>query len=190
MKSQVRVLGIDDAPFSFDDERVEIVGVVVRLPSYVEGLMVSDVEVDGGDATQRVAEMMDRSRFRESIALTMIDGVAFGGFNVIDVRELHERVSIPVATVTKKEPDLPSMEKALKARFPDWKKRLDIIARSELQRVKTPHKPLFVYGVGISMDNLRELIRRSTVRGALPEPLRIAHLVATALKTGESKGSS
>lgn len=190
MKPQVRVLGIDDAPFSFDDERVEIVGVVVRLPSYVEGLMVSDVEVDGDDATHRVADMVEKSRFRESLALTMIDGVAFGGFNVVDVRELHDRASIPVATVTKKKPDLPSMEKALRARFSDWKRRLDIIARSELMQVRTPHKPLYVYGVGISSDDLRGLLRGATVRGALPEPLRIAHLVATALKTGESRGSS
>ncbi len=190
MKSQVRVLGIDDAPFSFDEDRVEIVGVVVRLPSYVEGLMVSDVEVDGDDANRRVVEMVENSRFRESLALTMIDGVALGGFNVVDVREIHDRLSIPAATVTKKKPDLPSMERALKARFPDWKRRLEIISRSQLLQVSTPHKPLYVYGVGISSEDLRGLLRGATVRGALPEPLRIAHLVATAFKTGESKGSS
>ncbi len=190
MKPQVRVLGIDDAPFSFEDERVEIVGVVVRLPAYVEGLMVSDVEVDGDDATQQVAEMVERSRFREGVALTMIDGVAFGGFNVIDVQELHDRIGVPIATVTNKRPDMSSIERALRARFSNWKEKLELISRSELERVKTPHKPLYVYGVGISSVDLRGLIRGSTIRGALPEPLRIAHLMATAIKTGESKGSS
>ncbi len=190
MKPQVRVLGIDDAPFNFDDDRVEIVGVVVRLPSYVEGFMISDVQVDGDDATHRLAQMVIESRFREGLALVMIDGVALGGFNIVDIRELHDQILIPVATVTKKEPDVASIEKALKARFSDWKDRLEVISRSELEKVKTAHKPLYVYSVGIESADLKGLIRGSTVRGALPEPLRIAHLVATAIKSGESKGSS
>ncbi|MFQ5838359.1 MAG: DUF99 family protein [Thermoplasmata archaeon] len=190
MKPQVRVLGIDDAPFSFEDERVEIVGVVVRAPSYVEGIMVSEVEVDGDDATDTVADMIQRSRFRETLALIMIDGVAFGGFNVVDIEELYERISVPVATITRKEPDMEAIEKALKARFSDWESRMEIIKRSVLERVETPHKPLYVFSVGLSMEEVRSLIRRSTVRGALPEPLRIAHLVATAIKVGESRGSS
>ncbi len=190
MKPQVRVLGIDDAPFTFEDVMVEIVGVVVRLPSYVEGIMVSEVHVDGDDATMRVAEMVRNSRFREGLALIMIDGVAFGGFNVMDIEELHERVSIPIVTVTRKEPDMEAIKVALKAKFSDWRGRLKTIERSTLERVETPHKPLYVHAVGIPLHDAKVLLRKSTVRGALPEPLRIAHLIATALKAGESKGSS
>ncbi len=190
MKPQVRVMGIDDAPFSFEDETVEVVGVMVRIPSYVEGILVSEVEVDGDDATQRLAEMIRGSRFREGLALIMIDGVALGGFNVVDIQELHDRLSIPVATVTKREPDMESIEKALKARFSDWRSRMEVIERSALERVETPHKPLHVYAVGLPLEEVRDLLRRSTVRGALPEPLRIAHLIATAIKVGESKGTS
>lgn len=190
MKRQVRVLGIDDAPFTFEDEEVEVVGVLVRLPSYVEGIMVTKVTVDGRDATERLSEMIGGSRFREGLALILLDGAALGGFNVVDVEGLHERLSIPVATVTRKEPDLPSMERALKARFPDWKERLQLIQRSVLERVETPHKPLYVHALGMPMEDVRALLRRATVRGALPEPLRIAHLIATAIKVGESKGSS
>ena len=61
MKEQVRVLGIDDAPFSFDDGRVPIVGVVVRLPGYVEGVMTSEVAVDGDDADRAIIDMVLRS---------------------------------------------------------------------------------------------------------------------------------
>lgn len=189
MKAQVRVLGIDDAPFSFEDETVEVVGVMVRIPSYVEGILVSEVQVDGEDATDQLTDMIKNSRFREGLSLIMMDGVALGGFNVIDIQQLHERVAVPVATVTKKEPDIGSIEKALQARFSDWRKRLDIIKRSILQRVETPHRPLYVYAVGLPLEDVKGLIRRSTVRGALPEPLRLAHLIATAIKVGESKGS-
>ncbi len=190
MKPQVRVMGIDDAPFSFEDQRVEVVGAMVRVPSYLEGILLSDVQVDGEDATERVCDMISRSRFKEGLALIMVDGVAFGGFNVVDIEAMYESLSIPVATVTKKQPDIQSMERALRARFSDWRERLEIIKRSTLHRVRTPHKPLYVHAVGMVMQDVKELIGRSTVRGALPEPLRIAHLIATAIKVGESKGSS
>ena len=35
MKPQVRILGVDDAPFAFWDAETEIAGVVVRAPGYV-----------------------------------------------------------------------------------------------------------------------------------------------------------
>lgn len=190
MKREVRVLGIDDAPFSFRDERVEIVGVVVRAPSYVEGILLSDVAVDGTDATDRVAVLVEGSRFRETLSLLMLDGIAFGGFNVVDIEALHERLGLPVVTVTKKEPDLAAMEKALRARFEDWARRLEVVRRLPLEEVETAHTPLRVLRVGIGLPEVKDLLRRTTVRGRLPEPLRIAHLIATALKTGESRGSS
>ena len=57
VKQQVRVLGIDDAPFSFGDRKVPIVGVVVRLPAYVEGVMMSEVTVDGDDADRCIIDL-------------------------------------------------------------------------------------------------------------------------------------
>ncbi|MFQ5919293.1 MAG: DUF99 family protein [Thermoplasmata archaeon] len=190
MKEQVRVLGLDDGPFSFGDPTVAVVGVVVRLPSYVEGVLVTEVEVDGTDATARIVEALQQSRFREGLALIMIDGVALGGFNLVDIAQVHRETGVPAMTVTRKDPDLDAMEKALRARFPDWEARAEVIRRSPLEQVETPHKPLYVLREGIGSEDAVDLIRRSTVRGALPEPLRIAHLMATALKTGESKGSA
>ncbi|MDX1535075.1 MAG: DUF99 family protein [Thermoplasmata archaeon] len=190
MKEQVRVLGLDDGPFAFGDATVAVVGVVVRLPAYVEGVLVTEVEVDGTDATDRIVEILRASRFRKGLALIMVDGVAFGGFNVVDIARVHQETGVPTMTVTRKEPDLDAMERALRAKFADWEARALTIRRTPLERVETPHNPLFVLREGIGAEDARDLIQRSTVRGALPEPLRIAHLMATALKVGESKGSS
>ncbi len=46
MKPQSRVLGIDDAPFRFGDESTEVVCAALRIPSYLEGVMVGSVAVD------------------------------------------------------------------------------------------------------------------------------------------------
>lgn len=188
MKAQARLLGIDDAPFTFGDAETEVVGVVVRAPSYVEGAMTTRVAVDGRDANAKLAAMIRRSRFREAVVLILVDGAALGGFNVVDIQALHEEIGIPVATVTRDEPDLEAMEKALRARFPDADERLAVLRRQNLAKVPTAHKPLYVSTAGTSTREAAEAIAKCTVRGALPEPLRIAHIVATAIKKGESHG--
>ena len=85
MKPNVRILGIDDAPFRFGDAETEAVGVVVRAPSYVEGVMMTHVAVDGRDATARLAAMIGRSRYRANLALVLLDGAALGGVTGVDI---------------------------------------------------------------------------------------------------------
>jgi endonuclease V-like protein UPF0215 family len=188
-KPQFRVLGVDDAPFTFRDPGTEVVGVVVRAPSYVEGLMVSRVAVDGRDATDRLAAMIGGSRFRDNLALVLIDGAALGGFNVVDIAALHEAIKVPVATVTRKAPDTASMEKALRARFEDAEERLAVLRRQTLTKIPAGQASLHVSCAGMETRALAIAIGRCTVRGTVPEPLRIAHLIATAIKKGESRGA-
>jgi len=188
LKPHVRVLGIDDSPFTFRDDRALVVGVVIRLPYYLEGVMRTWCHVDGDDADQVVAEMIEGSRFREQIKLALVDGVALGGFNVVDISYLNRRTGVPFATVTRDPPDLVRIESALKKNFEDWERRMGVIRKHTLREVSTDHKPLYVTQSGIDDVTADELIRGSIVRGALPEPLRIAHLIATAMETGESRG--
>ena len=190
MKAQSRILGVDDAPFTFTDEHVPVVGVVVRAPSYVEGVMTTRVHVDGTDATDVLSSAIGRSRYRRGLALVLLDGAALGGFNVVDIDALHESAKVPVATVTRERPDLVAMERVLRRKFDDWERRLEVLRRHELIRVETPHKPLYATVAGLEPHDLTEAISLCTVRGALPEPVRIAHLIATAIVRGESKGKA
>ncbi len=190
MKQQVRILGIDDSPFSFGDGRSLVVGVLVRCPDYVEAVMKTEVTVDGTDATERLAEMVSRSRYREQVHALMLDGIALAGFNVVDISSLHDSLGIPVVTVTRDPPDYERIEVALRKHFDDWGDRLEMIRRLDLVEVQTPHKPVFACGVGVDLEGLRSLIGLSTVRGALPEPVRLAHLIASAMVRGESRGRS
>src|SRR2546428_13144434 len=120
MKAKSRFLGIDDAPFRFSDETVPIVGVVIQAPSYIEGVLTTLAEVDGHDATERIAAMVQRSRYRAGLAAILIDGTAVGGFNVIAIDAVHAAVDRPAVTVTRKKPNLGSIETALRRRFDDW----------------------------------------------------------------------
>lgn len=188
MKTKSRFLGIDDAPFSFSDETVPVVGVVVQAPSYIEGVMATMAEVDGHDATDRIAAMIEGSRYREGLAMVLLDGTAVGGFNVIDVDRLHAAIRRPVVTVTREKPDLGAIELALRGRFEDWEDRLADMRRHEIERVRSRAGTLWVSYVGADRKGVEEALALTTVRGILPEPLRIAHLIAAGIVRGESRG--
>ena len=74
--------------------------------------------------------------------------------------------------------------------FPDWQRRLEIIERHQLNEVRTKQGAMFVSIAGSSIEEAVELLQGSTVQGSMPEPLRLAHLIATAIVNGESKGNS
>ncbi len=188
LKRQVRILGIDDSPFTFQSKRALIVGVVARLPMYIEGIMRTEVQVDGSDANEAVIAMVMRSRYREQLRLILFDGVAVGGFNVIDVDRINQETGIPCATVTREMPDFDKMEAALRTHFPDWQERLSIIKRNPLFKVGPRRGSLYATMAGMDAETLELILKECTVQGRLPEPLRIAHLISSAMVRGESHG--
>ncbi len=188
MKAKSRFLGIDDAPFRFGDVEVPIVGVVVQAPAYIEGVLTTRAHVDGTDATERLATMVRRSRYREGLRMVLVDGTAVGGFNVVDIDLLAEAAGVPVVTVTRRRPNLAAIEAALKRKFDDWEHRLATIRRHAIEAVPTRHSDLYVTYVGATRAEVKEALALTTVRGALPEPLRVAHLIAAAMVRGESHG--
>jgi endonuclease V-like protein UPF0215 family len=160
----------------------------MRIPSYIEAVLRTEVEVDGDDACERLVEMINGSRYKDQLKLVMLDGIALGGFNVIDINKLYENVDIPIVTITRDKPDIQAMEQALREHFTDWKRRLSIITDGELVELETQHKPIFVKSAGIEHHDIKEIIEQSTVRGAIPEVLRVAHLIAAGVVAGESRG--
>lgn len=182
------MLGIDDGPFTWEDQQADVVGVLMRGPSYIEAVMRTRVAVDGDDATQALAAMVLRSRYREQPSVLMLDGVNVGGFNVVDLDALRQACEVPVMTVTRDEPDHAAIEAALRKHFPDAERRLALLHRHTTHRVATDHNPLWVKVVGMGLEDAKDIVRANTVRGALPEPVRVAHLIAAAMRFGESRG--
>jgi hypothetical protein len=160
----------------------------MRGKHYLEAVMCTRIAVDGRDANEKLAQMVNCSRYREQIRLIMLDGVALGGFNVVDLERLHSDTGKPVLTVTRDPPDLDSMVEALRAHFADWEARWALIRKCKVVSIKTRHKPAYITHVGIDLETAVAVIDNLTVRGVLPEPIRVAHLIACALASGESRG--
>ena len=188
MKDKVRILGIDDGPFSFEQKTVPIVGVIMRAPNYIEGICRAKVHVDGTDANKIIEKMINNSNYKDQLRLIMFDGVAMGGFNVIDIEKLYHKLGIPITTITRTKPDLKVIKNTLKSHFSDWKNRWKAIDQLELIKINTNFNPIYVKFVGLAKSEVQRLIKITTVRGVLPEPIRVAHLIATAFVKGESTG--
>jgi endonuclease V-like protein UPF0215 family len=175
-------VGVDDGPFERGDRFAPVVAIVFSAPNYVEGILRTRVTVDGTDATHRIASLLLRSPFLEGARALLLDGIAVGGFNLVDLDRLHAAIRRPVVTVTRRPPEFEAIRKALRTYFPkDFRERWKLVSAHRLFRIPTGAQPLLASVVGATRRDAVALVRRTTVRGFLPEPLRLARLVARAL---------
>jgi len=190
VKKQIRLLGIDDSPFTFNEKYVNIIGVVMRGGSYLECVLRDQVSVDGDDATFVCKNMIKDTRHKKQLKAVLFDGVALGGFNVVDIEEIYNETGVPVVTITRDKPDMKKIKKALQKNFNDWKRRWNVLSKGEIHEVKTSYNPIYVKCVGLSIEEAKEIIKLSTIRGVIPEPIRVAHLIASGITRGESYGKA
>ncbi len=190
MKRQIRILGIDDAPFHFYERTVPLIGVIMRGGEYLECVLKKEITIDGTDATQTIIDMIQQTKHRKQLKSILVDGMTFGGFNILDAREVYHQTRLPVITVTRDKPDHTKMKHALQKHFSDWKDRYTLLKREKLFEVPTQHNPMYVSSVGLQIEDAQEIIKLSTIRGVIPEPLRVAHIIASGITRGESYGKA
>lgn len=194
IKQEIRIVGVDDGVFVPHTKGLaDVVGVVFRGGYWLDGVMKTEVAVDGMDATEKIAEMITSSPHYAQIRVIMLNGVTFAGFNVVDIKKLLELTGLPVIAVTRVKPDFEDIRKAL-MHLPDGEKKEKIIENeSVLIRVRSRRgeKPIFMQVAGIGREDAERIVKESSTRSNVPEPLRVAHLIASGLsKTNLASGKS
>lgn len=183
-KKEIRLLGIDDAPFDkFKDKRTLLIGTFFRGGSSLDGVLSTYVKVDGRDSTGEIAKLVERSKFKTQIRAILLDGIAVGGFNIVDIEKLNKKTKIPVIVVMRKKPNIEKIEKALK-KLGMEKKIILLKKAGEIHQADN----IFIQIEGITLEKARKIIKISTSRSFIPEPIRTAHLIAAGIVLGESKG--
>ncbi|MCK4497811.1 DUF99 family protein [Candidatus Bathyarchaeota archaeon] len=183
VKPEIRILGVDDGFFvPHQPGKCTIIGVVFRGGYWLEGIMRTQVEVDGLDATDKISEMIARSQHRKQLRVVMLDGITFAGFNVVDVSELSEMVGLPVIAITRERPNLEDIRTALE-NLPFTERRWKAIADREQLFEVTGHRKtrIFMQTAGLEPNTAREIVIKTSTRSNIPEPLRVAHLIASGL---------
>ncbi|WP_457750658.1 endonuclease dU [Thermococcus sp.] len=188
VKPEIRTVGFDDGTFSFSSklsrDKTVLVGVVMKGSSEVVGVLSRWITVDGMDATEAIADAVVNSRFKD-LRVMMLKGITYAGFNVVDLEELHSMTGLPVVVVIRKRPDLNAMEAALRKHFEDAEERIRLLRKAPPLHEIIPGK-LYIQALGVDERTAEEIVRTTTKTGLIPEPLRLAHMIASALMRGES----
>jgi uncharacterized protein len=178
----LRAIGFDDAPFARGRRGPVAIAGVVCAGTRFEGLVWGTVRQDGWNATEVLVSLLAGGKFLPQLHVVLLDGIAFGGFNVVDLAALAAALRRPCVAVMRRPPDLAAVEAAVR-RLPRPERRLALLRRAgPIHRAGG-----FCFQVqGGAPAEIAAALARVTDRGAVPEPLRLAHLVGAAVRTGES----
>jgi endonuclease V-like protein UPF0215 family len=190
---------------------VLLVGVV-SSGTRIDGIVSGRIRRDGANATRTMIDVVRASQFGVHVQAVMLQGIAVGGFNVVDVHALGAALRVPVLVVTRRLPDMAAVKRALfseggaRPRVAGAARKWRLIEsagpmeplgasrRSERRDAKsasglrTATPRLWIQRAGLSLDDARQLIADTTLHGNIPEPLRVAHLIAGGITTGRSRG--
>jgi uncharacterized protein len=184
IKPEIRILGVDDGKFTPHTKGdVLIVGVVLRGGSWVDGAMHTHISIDGLDATEKIAFMINSSTHKRQLRLIMLNGITFGGFNIADIKKLHELTMLPVLALTRDKPDLNAIHKALR-NLPQTEERWQMVfGAGQLHEVTCKGTKLYLGLAGLTLTDAQKIVDLTAITSCFPEPLRVAHLIASGLTT-------
>lgn len=178
------VIGFDDTPFPRDHHGDVVIVGVAFAAMRLEGVLTGKVRRDGANATQCLIRLVAQSRFAAHGQLIMLQGIAFAGFNVVDIHALHEALGKPVLVVARKRPNLAKIKKALLDSVAGGKRKWQLIEKAgPMEDIAG----VYIQRAGIGPVAARRVIEYFAINSAIPEPLRTAHLIAAGLAGGRSR---
>jgi hypothetical protein len=184
-RARPHILGIDDGPFDKGrDTETALVAVMMEGHDLVEGVAIRRFPIDGDDVTGFLADWIGGLRFRPAIQGVVLGGLTMAGLAVVDLRRLAQETGLPALAVNRRDPGNHRVGDALSAAgLADRQPLLDRAPTSI-----PVDDGLHVAFAGTDRENALALITASRGKSALPEALRLAHLIAAAVVRGTSRG--
>jgi len=165
VKREIRVLGIAVKP-SYNGGRLHAVGVVFRGRRWLDGVMRTTAQKP--DITERLVEMIKTSPHHPQIRVLLLHDAHIEGGASIDPFRLSTGTSRPVVALSTDEsgPAAPEATEGIAAqRFTLERKAGSIV----------------VLSVGLRSRDAARILEVSTREGVMPEALRVAGLVVSAV---------
>lgn len=180
-KKGIRALGIAES-FHTDlaNDRSILAGVVMRSDMIVDGFVFGSAIIHGDDSTSQIISMHQKLR-RNDINLLMIGGAVISLFNIINIDEVGRSIGLPVISVTFKKSE--GLDEPIKRHFPSgWEDKLkayEKISNRDEVKLWTGHS-VYVRYHGLQLDETKKTLDKFLKQGAVPEPIRLAQLLARA----------
>ena len=180
-KKAVRALGIAESFVKGVNKRSVLAGVVTRTDGIIDGFTFSTATVGGMDATEKIIEMYQHLE-REDINLLLLNGCIISWYNVIDLHKISDETHRPLICVTYEESE--GLEKFFIELFPeDWQSRVEVYQENGLRtpiNLDTGHT-IYARFINIKLEETKVILNKFTLQGSIPEPLRVARLIARAI---------
>jgi endonuclease V-like protein UPF0215 family len=115
----------------------------------------------------------------------LLQGIPVAGFNVVDIHALHQTLEVPVLVAMRRRPRQQMIKSALFGHTRGAGRKWALIERAGPVEALGP---LYCQRAGLTLREAEALVAVTTLHGHLPEPLRLAHLIAGGVTTGKSRG--
>lgn len=176
-KKGLRGLAIAES-FREDNKNSTLAGVVMRRDFIIDGFVFGHTTLGGNDSTESILQMYQKLN-RDDISFVMISGLIISMYNIVDIKKIWNTLKIPVIGVTYE--DSKGIENAIKYHFPDsYQAKIDeyhkLGERTKIS-LHTGHD-LYLRIEGCFLHEAKNLLNTFTLQGAVPEPLRVAHMLA------------
>jgi len=186
-KKGIRVLGIAES-FRRELEKSVLAGIVMRSDFIIDGVSFTRITVGGMDATEGIMRLVESLR-RDDINLMMLNGCVISWFNIVDIQTVYERLQIPLICVTYEESE--GLEEHIAKHFEASERDVRIEAYKRLgDRVPvklSDHFEVLIRFLGVEEAEAEMVLKKFTAHGRVPEPLRVARIVARALLRTENQ---
>jgi len=178
-KPGIRALGVAES-FRQGQRSSVLAGVVMRSDFVIDGVSLGRTSVGGDDATRSIVSLF-RKFHRNDVNLLMVSGAILSLYNIIDVDSLSKKAKLPVICLTYKE--TAGIEGSIRRHFPQGaEKKLEAYRRLGKRigiRLHTGHT-VYVRTAGIDSGESETVLNTFTLQGSVPEPVRVAKLLARA----------
>jgi endonuclease V-like protein UPF0215 family len=179
-KPGIRALGVAES-FKEDDLKSRLAGVVMRSDLVIDGFVLGTATVGGDDATSSVVKMI-RALRRNDVNLIILSGCIISMYNIVDVDAVSKKTESPVICLTYKESR--GIERAIKHHFTESRTKLASyrsLGERHPLKLRSGYR-VYVRASGVTDREAEEALNLFTLQGSIPEPVRVAKLLARAVR--------
>ncbi|MHA1275443.1 MAG: endonuclease dU, partial [Promethearchaeota archaeon] len=105
MKDNPINIGFDDATFKLksNSKKTQLIGVICQGVRIVKAVR-SEIDIDGDNATSALIELV--LKHKNLVQYVLTHTITFGGFNLIDLKKIYDKIKKPVIAITEREVNL------------------------------------------------------------------------------------
>ena len=160
-----------------------LIGVLYHERITISKILWDTIIVDGLATTNKIVDIVNVLKTHSDDPVIILDGITYAGFDVADPDKIYSATKIPVISFIQYPLDLERIRRALIKHFSDHETRYRVIHRTYTKATLliTPWRVVRFYAVGLTREEASSLLRGLMIYSPVPEPLRIAHMIASYL---------